>query len=158
MVSLLEDWSRDEKPQEVYHIHQRISPRSWYCNHPFVRPSNWYHRINTLAYSKHDSDRTGLTMRVSVSSTKWEWLSLQRLVSSPRFKGLAHRYPVSRHEARWYAPGKRLQLLRLERFLEPGAGIRKTPVTDLRTRWHIVLKHDPMLRAAITKIPIIPLS
>ncbi|KAJ5237679.1 hypothetical protein N7489_007770 [Penicillium chrysogenum] len=151
-VSLLEDWSRDEKPQESITYTNGYRPDHDIAIIPFVRLSNWYYRIPpaysaTIATERdlREESRSLLYKNENdcpcngwcfITTAPRDWLIDTRIFLDTKLDDI---------------PGETAAVLRLERFRTWGPGYEKQFVTDLRTRRHIVLKHDPMLRAAITR-------
>lgn len=151
-VSLLEDWSRDQKPQESITYTHGYRPDHDIAIIPFTRLSNWYYRIPpvysaTLATERElreESQSLLYKNENDCTSNGWcfittaprDWLIDTRIFLDTKLDDI---------------PGKTAAVLRLERFQTWKSEYEKQFVTDLRTRRHIVLKHDPMLRAAIIR-------
>ncbi|CAI7576677.1 unnamed protein product [Penicillium glandicola] len=153
-VSLLEDWSRDDKPQESVAYTNGYRPDHDIAIIPFTRLSNWCYQIppaysatimteqelpeksQSLLY-KHGNGFTLNEWRCIATAPK-NWLTHTRIFLDRKLDDI---------------PGKTAGALRLKRFQNWfqdnwESEYEKEFITDLQKHRHIVLKHDPTLRGA----------
>ncbi|KAJ5558604.1 hypothetical protein N7461_002576 [Penicillium sp. DV-2018c] len=156
-VSLLEDWSRDESPQESITYTNGYRPDHDIAIIPFTCLSNWHYRIPppysaTIATERELREKSqSLLYKYGKDFISNDWC---RITTAPKNWLTDTRIFLDRKLDD--IPGRTAGALRLERFQNWFQGnwvseYEKQFTEDLQKHLYIVLRHDMALRGAIRR-------